>query len=596
MSRPTKTLIGDRARKAVLEGVRSIYIPVQTTLGPQGRGALLYRSFNRGSRVTDDGYTVAECQEPKDVHVRLVATAFKEACKRTNEKIGDGTTTTATIGGRLMEDCYKLLSDSEAEIGNANTATSHKKLGVMTLKRQLLQSAEKVKVAIKESALEIKTLKDLEKVATVSIKDEELGKVVAKMAWEVGVDGFIDVVEGFKGEIETEVIKGMRFPAKVAAKRFVNNPARYEMVVQDAPVVVTNFAIDSIASIGAFTKDLKTSKIIIVAPSFTDDVLIGFVKSAEKNGFFLHPVAVPSLRTEQFEDLAIYCGATFIDKNQGKKLENIKESDLGFLEKLVVKDVEAKEDATAVGGKGAVQSVQTVYEKVKVQKRRGKDTLEVEEPIAKQKLTSAVAERIETLKGQLKETQAEQFKKLLERRIASMGSAVGVIRVADSTQASALFKKLKIEDGVYACKAAIRGGYVKGGGVCLRDIAESLNEDDVLKNALIEPYKLIQRSFGEPTEIDEDVLDPAEAVLYSVEHAVGVVSNLITVETITQEIEDFTYGEGELAIARALNEIVISDKIHKGQLKASEAEKERDELNGLTKDEFEYLDKIDKLP
>ena len=35
--------------------------------------------------------------------------------------------------------------------------------------------------------------------------------------------------------------------------------------------------------------------------------------------------SVPSLRTEQLEDLAIYCGAVFIDKNKGGKLENINE-------------------------------------------------------------------------------------------------------------------------------------------------------------------------------------------------------------------------------------------------------------------------------
>ena len=38
------------------------------------------------------------------------------------------------------------------------------------------------------------------------------------MGWEVGVDGFIDVIEGYKGKIETEVIKGMRFHAKVPGK------------------------------------------------------------------------------------------------------------------------------------------------------------------------------------------------------------------------------------------------------------------------------------------------------------------------------------------------------------------------------------------
>ena len=125
MSRPTKTLTGQKARDAVYKGVMSIYEPVKRTLGPEGKTALLYRTFNRGSRITDDGVTVAECQEPKDPHVRLAAQAFKEACKRTVEKVGDGTTTTAVIGGRLMSDVYAFLSES----GNGVDYTSKRKSG-----------------------------------------------------------------------------------------------------------------------------------------------------------------------------------------------------------------------------------------------------------------------------------------------------------------------------------------------------------------------------------------------------------------------------------------------------------------------------------
>ncbi len=82
----TKTLLGKYARKAVHKGVNAIYEPTRRTFGPEGRNALLFRTFNRGSRIANDGVTVAQCQEPKDVFVRLAAEAFKEASLRTNEK------------------------------------------------------------------------------------------------------------------------------------------------------------------------------------------------------------------------------------------------------------------------------------------------------------------------------------------------------------------------------------------------------------------------------------------------------------------------------------------------------------------------------
>lgn len=563
--RPTKTLTGQKAREMIWQGVNAIYQPVALTLGPEGKNALLYRTFNRGSRITNDGVTVADTQEPKNPFVNLAANAFKEGCKRTNQRVGDGTTTTAVIGGKLFNDIYNQLSEGKSEFVQKAT------LGVMSLKRQILDSATKVKAEIKKTAKKIETLKELEDIATVSVENQEIGKIIAKMAWEVGVDGFIDVVEGYKGEIETEVIKGFRFPAKVSARAFVNKPERYEMEAVDCPVFITNYSLDNANEFGQTFQKLhgQTSKIIVIAPSFSENVLVNMV-NATKAGYFFFPVKAPSLRTEQFEDLAIYCGAKFIDKNKGHNLRNVSFADLGFLGKLIVKDTENKEDAIATGGRGEREEVKEITYKDK--KKMAVD----DRADATIEMSSAVKDRIEVLKGQLAETRQEQFKKLLERRIASMSSAVGVIRVGDSTEAESLYQKLKIEDGVYACKAALRGGYVKGGGLALKEIAEKLPDEDPLKNALLHPYELIQDSVEGGVTIGKEVIDPAEAVYYAVEHAVGVVANLITVEILTPELSDPMPGDGELAIAHAINEFVLSNKIHLGQLKESELEMERD--------------------
>lgn len=577
MQRPTTTLMGVKARKAVLEGVNAIYEPVKRTLGPEGKTALLYRTFNRGSRITDDGVTVAECQEPKNPHVRLVAQAFKEACKKTVDKVGDCTTTTVVIGGKLYNDVYVFFADGITEFTAKKQTNS---IGVVTLRRNILATAEKIKAAIKARAVVIPVgnegLKDLERIATISVKDATLGKIIADMAMRVGVDGFIDVVEGYKGEIETEVIEGFRFPAKPGAKAFVNNPSRYEMIVTDANVLITNYALDNAAEVGKIFQGLNvhTSRIVVVAPSFSDDVLVN-MHNACKAGYFIFPVKAPSLRTEQFEDLAVTCAATFIDKNKGRNIRNAKFADLGFAEKMIVKDTEAREDAVVTGGAGS-----------KSQLAEGEDIV----------VTSAVSERIEMLKKQLVETQTETFRKLHERRIASMSSAVGIIRVGDSTQASALFIKLKIEDAVSACKAALRGGYVKGGGLALKEIVDELlekkeiEENDILIPALLHPYELIQASVDGGVEITEDIIDPAEGIYYAVEHATGVVAQLATVDIITPELEQADPAEGSFATAKAIIEMALALKQHFGLIKENELEMERDRMNGISVDEMVALD------
>lgn len=583
--KPTRTLTGTKARKAILDGVNAIYGPVASTFGPQGKNVLLYRTYGRGPRITNDGYTVAECQEPKDIFVRMAAQAFKEACKRTNEKVGDGTTGTAIVGGALYNDAYDLLNEGTSDF----TGKKGGIIGVMTLRRNILETAEAVKEAIKSRAKKVESIEELEKIAIVSVENIELGKTIAKIAWEVGVDGFIDTVEGFKGEIETEIsTRGFRFPAKVAAKAFENNPAKYEMVAADCPVLITNYELDNASELGQVFQALNkfTSKLIVIAPKFSENVLIQMI-NASKQGYFIYPVNVPSLRTEQFEDLAIYCDAKFIDKNKGRSIRTVTMNDLGFLEKLVVKNTEAREDATAMGGRGLIEETKTYMaeEEIEVKGKKQKNK------VMKEKVISPIQERIDILKAQRNETQGEIFKKLLDRRIASMGSSVGVIRVGDSTQASSNYLKLKIEDAVYACKAALRGGYVRGGGICLKDISETLPENNILKKALSAPYDQIQNSVDGGLEIGEDIIDPMEAVYCAVDHATSVVASLITVDTMTQEVDEPMHGEGEISIAKAIQEFVISNKRHLGQITEGEEEMERDRMGGLTDDERVLMDR-----
>lgn len=578
--KPTITLQGDKAREVAYRAVNKIYNVVRSTFGPEGRNALLFRAWNRGSRITNDGVTVAECITPRDIHERLVAEVVKESAKKTNEKVGDGTTFTTIFVGHLFNKLYKLLSGQDGGIDVGNSSN----IGVISLKKEIIKSAKNVKELVRKEAKKVESLKDLEKIATVSVQDEELGKIVAKMAWEVGTDGFIDVVEGYKGEIETEIIKGFKFPAKVPGKAFVNNPSKFEMLAQDCPVLITNYALDNIKQIMYPLAEIlkKNPKLIIIAPQFSESVLESFWKTmfavnqqgqVSRRGVDIFPVKTPSLRTEQFEDLSIYCKAKFINKDKGQKVENMSIGDLGFLGKLIVKDSEAKEDAIATGGAGAENSMGKLDNGTEI------------------KGVSPVEERVQILKAQRDETKTDTFKKLLDRRIASMASAVGIIRVGGSTDAENLYQKLKIEDCVYACKAALKGGYVKGGGLCLKEISEKLEDNDILKETCLAPYEQIQSSVDGGLEIGEDIIDPADVIYYGIEHAVGIVSNLITLDSITAEIEDYGQHDGEYAIAKQIQEFVASDKINKGQLKESEAEAWKDAKGGLTDDEFISLDK-----
>lgn len=556
MTRPTKTIHDKKALDIIKRGVDLIYEPVRRTLGPECGTTLMYRTMNRGPRNVDDGYYTAEVITPKDEAVRLATDFFKEGIKRTNQKVGDGTSTTCTIAGALFHDIYNRMYESTSGIALSIAGKENKK-SPMSFKREILLTAKDIKAKIRAQAIEVTKLEELERIAAISLGEEsELSKKIAEMSWELGPNNSIDVVEGYKGEVEFETEKGMSFPAKVCGAVFVNKPERFEMIIEEAPVIITDYKFDNPVILQKLVERLVTPKLAIIAPDFSDEVLVMMALS-RKNGVFLWPVKVPALRTDQFEDVATYCGAKFIKKAEGGRLEAITNADLGYFEKLIVKDTEAREDADMRGGKGTEE---------------------------------AITARIKELEGKLAETREDQYKKLMERRIASLSSAKGTIRVGSPTDAETLPLKMKIEDVVYACKAALRGGYVKGGGLCLLEIANDLPNDHILKAALIQPHKQIMENAGRELEIDEDVIDPADAVYYAVEHATSVVASLITVRNLIPEVEDPLMGEGEYAIARSLNEIAAAQKIHYGQLKEGEEEMWKDARNGLSIDEMVTLD------
>jgi len=556
-NKSTKTLLGFEARKKILKGVNKVYNAVRLTLGPAGKNALLPRTFNRGPRSTNDGVNISENILLRDPHERIAADFFKEGSKKTNELVGDGTTGTAVIGGHLVNKIFNKLPNENIPAFSLDGKSS---TDVMVMRQEMKEAKEKVIEEIKKVAKPIKTLEELKKIALISIEDKKSADIVAEMVWELGVDNYVDTVEGYKGEIETETIKGMRFPAKVAARAFVNKPERYEMIAEDVPVLVTNYKLDNPFEVVRVLESVKVPKIAIVAPEFSQNVLQSIIATI-KNGIFIYPVAVPSLRTAQLEDLAIYTKATLIDKDAGKKLDSVIKEDLGFAERIVVKDTDNKEDAVLIGGRGT---------KIK----RGQGTL--------------VTERCDMLKEQMKETKNNVAKEQLKRRIANMSSAVGVIRVGASTDAESLYLKLKIEDGVYSCKAALEEGYVKGGGLCLKEIAETM-EENILTDSLKAPYDQIQKNGGK-VKIGKDVIDAAKVVRLEIEHGVSIASQLITTDILVADEEEITTGEANRAIAKAINNGVYFKAKHEGMLKESEMEAEKDRMEIFNQALFNDLD------
>lgn len=489
----TKQIIasGKEATDKILLGASKLAELVGSTVGPNGKNVIIQRKY-KSPIITNDGVTVARFTQLDDEIEDLGAQVLVEACMKTNEQAGDGTTSTAIMANQIVKDALerKPIDITQTEGNVMDTFRAIQK-----------EKAEVVKI-IKKQAQKT-SQKDIENIITTSLENAEFGKIIAQMIEDVGESGYISVEDNWATQygMSTETIKGMKFLGTYVSPYMVTN-GKKEAIWEDTFVLVTNHHIHSINQLTELTKAIATKgkkQLVVLAEKFEKEVieqLNAYIKqeyALRSQGkavdtFKVLAVKTPALTSEEFEDVAVFLDAKFIDKNASLKLEDTRTEDLGFVKKIVVNTDE-----------------------VILTEGRGK-----------------VGERLTILKEQLETERDPMFKEKLLRRIASLSSGVGIIRVGAMTEQERTYWKYKIEDAVYAAQAAREEGYVKGGGLCYAEIADMLGKDAVLYNALKSVNEKIKENAGGTITISSKVIDPAKVARLVVENACSAAGTLIT--------------------------------------------------------------------
>lgn len=496
----TKVVVrGQEARTKILEGINEVADTVRLTLGPAGANVLVDRDW-RSPRATNDGVFIASNIELDDEAQNLAAQTFVEVSKQTNDKVGDGTTTSMVIASEIINNTFAEVENSSGSL------VASSKGNVMEKKREIHKVSNEVIAKLKEQSTPIESVDDLVKVATVSMESEAYGKVVGEMVHDIGPDGFVDVVEGHTGTVEADLVKGMKQRGKCPAPFMITNQNRKTIELEDFPVVVTDHRLDNVPLLTKAMHNLQKqglNKALILCSFVTDDVLLALYKTI-KSGFPLYIVKCPSLDSDELEDVAAYCDAKFISKEKGGKLTNMKLEDMGAIGRFICDD----------------------NGDIFIRDARGNGE-----------------ERVQVLKDQIRVEKDDTFRKRIEHRIASLSSGVGVIRVSAPSDIETGYLKLKFEDAVNAAKAALEEGVVKGGGLALKEIAESMPHN-ILTTALLAPYNQIQENAGEELEIGEEIVDPTKVVRLALENACSVAGTMITTDAVVATKRDRTEYDG----------------------------------------------------
>ena len=488
-----RILIDQQARDALKRGIDLVAKVVGGTLGPAGQNVVIEAKGlgwgrARAPVITNDGVSIARQIVLEDEIEDMGAQSLIDVAIKTNEMVGDGTTTSVVLAHAIIDKIFKKLDEEKLLLkGSTN---------VRDFYRQVNESCAKVVEKLKTMAKPIKEKKDIENVAMISLANEKLGRIVADMVHKIGKDGLITVEEGYGYETKTELVSGMKFVGSYLDEQLMTNP-RKEAVLKDPIILVMNGRIEEqpkLKSVCDWLLKNQKKELVVICESYSKEISPFVVLNKIKGVFYCLAVKAPALTTSQLEDVAIYTGAKFIDQNQGMNLEHLEMIDLGRAEKIVVD----KDDTFIVKGKGNKKAIEERIEKLKVERDEVEKT--------------------------------DMFKKKIDKRIASLASGVGLIEVAAKSDAETEYLLRKVEDSVLACKAAMEEGIVKGGGLALKEINDELPKDDILKDILTKPYEKIQENAGGQLEIGENVIDPVKVVRVALENACSMAGIFITVQ------------------------------------------------------------------
>lgn len=500
------SIVGTQARDEAMKGIDYLVNGVQSTLGPFGLNILL----EKGKTVSNDGYKVSTflSSSIKNEFQRLAAQTFHEISAKTNDEVGDATTTSEVLGRAILKEAVKLLPNEKSLVS--------KKTPAQVIKKISEESAEVIE-QLKERTIQIDSEEKLIASARVSVEDEKLAELIGKMQWELGPDGIIvaeDTAEPFSS---IQKVKGIRIDNGMGAPIMINNQEKQSLEISDCSVIMTNHTIGKEELlklkeiIFAPLISKGQMKIAIIARAFTADA-IKICAEAHQAGLLLYPINAPYTdQTQIMKDMQAVLGGRYIDVEEGS-LDDLQLSDVGYATKIEARRFDA---------------IITGQDDEKTQER--------------------MAKRVETLKKSLTGEVSDYAKKALEMRISQLSNGFALLKIGSPIEAERRRLKDKADDAVLATRLALKGGTVKGAGLAFKEIAESLPEDYILKQPLNTINDQIMRSAPEGWTVEEWVRDPYLVLESALRNACIGASTMATINMIeaAENPKKCSHGEVE---------------------------------------------------
>ena len=527
------------ARAKLAKGVNTLADAVTVTMGPKGRYVALQRSFGAPT-ITNDGVSVAKEIELEDNIENMGAQLVKEVATKTNDTVGDGTTTATLLAQAIVNDGLKNVA------AGANP---------LAIRRGIDKAVNAAVAEMKKQAQPVETKDQIASVGTISAGDPEVGEKISDAMDVVGKDGVITVEDSQTFDITIDTVEGMQFDKGYVSAYFVTDNDRMEAVMKDPYILITDQKISNVQDIMPVLEAVSRAGkgLLIIAEDIDGEALPTLVLNKIRGALNVCAVKAPGYgdrRKRMLEDIAVLTGGQAALDELGIKVADITADMLGTAKSVTI----TKDNTTIVDGAGS------------------KD---------------AIADRVAAIKGEMEHTDSDFDREKLQERLAKLSGGVAVIKVGAATETELKEIKHRVEDALQATRAAVEEGIVAGGGVAFMDALPALDNIevsdpeeqigiDIIKKALTAPVATIAKNAGYEGAVVVDkvselpageglnsangewgnmismgVLDPVKVTRTTLQNAASVASLILITEATVSDVPKNTQLEDAIAAATA---------------------------------------------
>mgnify|MGYP004456246715 CR=1 FL=1 len=315
-----KIIYGNELYDKMSEAINLLCNTVKITLGPKGNNVIIdHSSFS--PFITNDGVTIAENIESEDEVINTILTLAKEASIKTNDIVGDGTTTTLVLLEGIFNEGLKLIKEGYNPI---------------ILKKELNTYLDKLIIEL-ENISHIPTNKELFNVAKTSSNDNLIAKNIYDAYIKTKNINAINIKEIDSNTSHIEYLNGYRFETVLASNYFLNEQNTIEY--NNSNILIINNKLENIESIAEILNEVikNNESLIIISDDYNDDVVNDLVSLYLSNEIKICLLKTPSYGHKAHEilkDISVITNSNII------KTDYITLNDLGKVNNIVINNEE----------------------------------------------------------------------------------------------------------------------------------------------------------------------------------------------------------------------------------------------------------------